>query len=84
MTKAHVEIRISDNGFLLTPKKNVIMIRVLKYLRSDKLKDILMTAIDKTEILRRRFRHCATRSLMILRNYKGKKKRVGKNRFSVW
>ena len=82
MTKAHVEIRISDNGFLLTPKKNVIMVRVLKYLRSDKLKDILMTAIDKTEVLKRRFRHCATRSLMILRNYKGRRKRVGRQQVS--
>lgn len=82
ITKSHVEIGISDNGFLLTPKKNVIMIRVLKYLRSDKLKDILMTAIDKTEVLRRRFRHCATRSLMILRNYKGKRKRVGRQQVS--
>jgi ATP-dependent Lhr-like helicase len=82
MTKAHVEIGVGDNGFLLTPKKNVIMIRVLKYLRSDKLKDILMTAIDKTEVLRRRFRHCATRSLMILRNYKGKRKRVGRQQVS--
>ena len=35
-------------------------------------------AIEKTDILKRRFRHCAARSLMILRNYKGREKSVGK------
>ena len=35
-------------------------------------------AIEKTDVLARRFRHCATRSLMILRNYKGINKTVGK------
>ena len=35
-------------------------------------------AIEKTEVLNRRFRHCAERSLMILKNYKGKKKYVGR------
>jgi len=35
-------------------------------------------AIEKTDILTRRFRHCASRSLMILRSYKGRRKTVGK------
>ena len=39
-------------------------------------------AIDKTEVLKRRFRHCATRSLMILRQYKGRTKRVGRQQVS--
>jgi len=42
------------------------------------LRLILKEAIEKTEVLRRRFRHCAGRSLMILRNYKGREKSVGK------
>ena len=35
-------------------------------------------AIEKTEVFKRRFRHCATRGLMILRNYAGRHKSVGK------
>ena len=43
---------------------------------------VLDLAIDKSEILKRRFRHCAGRSLMILRNYKGQRKRVGRQQVS--
>jgi len=42
------------------------------------LEDILVEAIDKTETLAGRFRHCAGRSLMILRRYKGQEKSVGR------
>ncbi|MBS1266706.1 MAG: hypothetical protein MAG795_00675 [Candidatus Woesearchaeota archaeon] len=42
----------------------------------------MKVAIEKTEVLKRRFRHCATRSLMILKNYKGRKKRVGTQQVS--
>ena len=38
----------------------------------------MRAAIDKTEVLRRRFRHCAARALMILRSYKGHTKHVGR------
>jgi ATP-dependent Lhr-like helicase len=39
-------------------------------------------ALDRTEVLRRRFRHCAARSLMILRPYKERKKTVGRQQVS--
>ena len=39
-------------------------------------------AIDRTEVLKRRFRHCAARALMILRNYRGRIKRVGMQQVS--
>ena len=42
----------------------------------------MKNAIDKTEVLKRRFRHCAVRSLMILRNYAGRTKRVGRQQVS--
>ena len=37
---------------------------------------------EKSEVLKRRFRHCATRALMILREYKGHKSRVGRQQVS--
>ena len=39
-------------------------------------------ALEQTEILKRRFRHCATRALMILRNYKGHTRHVGRQQVS--
>ena len=39
-------------------------------------------AIEQTEILKRRFRHCAARAMMILRSYKGHEKRVGRQQVS--
>ena len=76
-----VLISLSDNGFYLTssdPTKKLQAIQAFNFLTPGNLRDILIRAIDKTEVLTRRFRHCATRSLMILRSYKGKRKSVGK------
>jgi ATP-dependent Lhr-like helicase len=80
--KRDVEIGITDNGFYLASKKNLPASRALSMLESARLDELLNIAIDKTQVLSRRFRHCAGRSLMILRTYKGQKKRVGKQQVS--
>jgi len=72
-----IEIGINDNGFYFSAESLPID-EALKKLRPENLREALEEAIAKTEILKRRFRHCATRSLMILRNYKGRVKTVGK------
>lgn len=72
-----IEIGIRDNGFYLAGEKMNIE-KAIKFINSQNIQEILEEAINKTETLNRRFRHCATRSLMILRNYKGRKKTVGK------
>jgi len=77
-----VEIGINDNGFYISSSKPINALRALQALKSKELRKILEQAIEKTEIFRRRFRHCATRSLMILRQYKGRKKRVGRQQVS--
>ncbi|MBI2549160.1 ATP-dependent helicase [Candidatus Woesearchaeota archaeon] len=77
-----VEVGISDNGFYLTAKKPLKIKEALKILRSSKLDMLMELAIEHTEVLKRRFRHCATRSLMILRTYKGHTKRVGRQQVS--
>ena len=77
-----VEIGISDNGFYITSQKKIMLMRSFKLIKSKDLHKLMEMAIDKTEVLNRRFRHCATRSLMILRNYKGRKKRVGRQQVS--
>lgn len=72
-----IEIGINDNGFYFSAKSLPID-EALRVLKPENLRETLEEAIAKTEILKRRFRHCATRSLMILRNYKGRTKTVGK------
>ena len=76
-----VEIGINDNGFYLAGEAAMEepFQKALKYLINEKsLKEVLDAAIENTDVLARRFRHCATRSLMILRSYKGRSKTVGK------
>jgi ATP-dependent Lhr-like helicase len=77
-----VEIGINDNGFFLASHEPMQIDKALKNVNSKNIKDILEEAVTRTEVFRRRFRHCATRSLMILRNYKGRTKSVGKQQMS--
>ncbi len=74
-----VLISLTDNGFYLSSSRVKFNIeQAMKDLRNSELREILVRAIDRTEVLARRFRHCAARSLMILRNYKGRRKSVGR------
>ena len=72
-----IEVGVSDNGFYLSGE-NMMIKRALENLKEKDMEKILKEAIDRTDILARRFRHCATRALMILRSYKGQRKTVGK------
>jgi ATP-dependent Lhr-like helicase len=76
-----LEIGINDNGFYFAGEK-LNYEEAINFLNTDNLKKILEEAISKTEILKRRFRHCASRSLMILKNYKGRTKTIGKQQMN--
>jgi ATP-dependent helicase Lhr and Lhr-like helicase len=82
LDKRDVEVGINDNGFYLTSSKKMNPIRALSYIHEDKFEILLLSAIDNSEVLKRRFRHAATRSFMILRKYKGKEKNVGRQQVS--
>ncbi|MBU2522663.1 MAG: DEAD/DEAH box helicase [Nanoarchaeota archaeon] len=73
-----IEMGINDNGFFLASTEKMQIEKALRELNSKNIHDILEEAVAKTEVFKRRFRHCATRGLMILRNYKGRHKSVGK------
>jgi len=77
-----VEVGMNDNGFFISGDKKTKAILALKLLKPDKLRMVLDAAIANSEVFKRRFRHCATRSLMILRNYRGQQKRVGRQQVS--
>jgi len=82
MQHRDVEMGINDNGFYLASEKPIQALRAFKLLKSEELRQVMELAINKTEVLSRRFRHCAARSLMILRQYKGRVKRVGRQQVS--
>ena len=73
-----VEMGITDNGFYIASDKKISVMKAFKLLKSEEIHKVMDMAIDRTEVLTRRFRHCATRALMILRNYKGRTKHVGR------
>ncbi|HIH05200.1 TPA: ATP-dependent helicase [Candidatus Woesearchaeota archaeon] len=77
-----VEIGITDNGFYIASERPANVMHAFRLLKSAELPKVLDNAIDQSEVLKRRFRHCATRSLMILRNYMGREKRVGRQQVS--
>jgi ATP-dependent Lhr-like helicase len=56
---------------------------VVKLLKSENLREVLRKALRQTELIKRRFRHCATRSLMILRNYKGYEIKVARQQLNA-
>jgi ATP-dependent Lhr-like helicase len=72
-----VEMGINDNGFYFAGESLNIE-KAIKELYPENLRTLLEEAIGHTDILTRRFRHCASRSLMILKNYKGISRSVGK------
>jgi ATP-dependent Lhr-like helicase len=72
---------------IATLKKRIKKVRVdpkeiVELVKSEELEEILRKALRRTELIKRRFRHCATRALMILRNYKGHEIRVARQQLS--
>lgn len=84
MTGKDIEINITDNGFyLLVPRtRNLQVSRAFKMLKEENIREVMKHALDKTEVLGRRFRHCAARSLMILRQYRGRSKSVSRQQLN--
>ena len=77
-----VEIGINDNGFYVAHDKSINAMQAFNLVKSKELRKILEMAIEHTEVLKRRFRHCAARAMMILRSYMGHQKRVGRQQVS--
>jgi|TARA_B100000959_G_scaffold146779_1_gene154105 ATP-dependent Lhr-like helicase len=67
-----VRISLSDDAFLLTFPTRLAIEGIADRLMPQSLEPLLRKAITNTEIFAQRFRHCANRSFMVLRNYKGR------------
>ncbi|MEM1509478.1 MAG: ATP-dependent helicase [Thermofilaceae archaeon] len=67
----NVGVAVHDNGFAIIYPPGVKPPVTLSNIKGNEVEDLLKKSITNTELIRRRFRHVATRALMILRNYKG-------------
>ena len=75
---SNIGMVVDDHGFVLKcPRRPFDLRNIIDRLVESDLRKILKDAVRKTELMKRRFRHVAGRSLMILRNYKGRSKTVG-------
>ena len=86
MLDEDIGIMISDNGFMLVfdekPRLDEDSLNeIMKEMTSGSILPILKANVKNTELMKRRFRHAAGRSFMILRNYKGWK--IGVSRQQV-
>ncbi|MBU0661862.1 ATP-dependent helicase [Candidatus Micrarchaeota archaeon] len=82
MMHRDIEMTMNDNGFVLSSSHKMPLDKAFTAVKSSELRKVIEMAIDRTEVLSRRFRHCAVRALMILRNYRGKNKSAGRQQMS--
>ncbi len=78
-----IGVMVNDNGFMFVfdekPEIDEKMIHdIISSLSRGSLVPLMKRNVRKTEMMKRRFRHAAARSFMILRNYKGFKIGVGR------
>lgn len=83
-TNANVQVAVADNGFSLSMPLNrkVDLAGVLRDLTPEEVEADLRAALDGTDLLKRYFRINATRSLMILKRYKGYEKSAAQQQVS--
>jgi ATP-dependent Lhr-like helicase len=75
LLRSTVRISLTDDNFMITfPKfpKSMLLKDIEHLVTAKTLKQSLKAALGNTELFKQRFRHCAVRSFMILRNYKGR------------
>ena len=87
MLDMDIGIMVNDNGFVLIPEEPVKLKEkdlkeIVEDIRNVGLPQIIRSNIAGTELMKRKFRHVAARSFMILRNYKGHKISVKKQQFN--
>ena len=80
MISSNVGVIVSDNGYAIQipVKAKPDIDQLIRELANCDLERLLRNNIRRTEMMKRRFRHCAARSFLVLRNYKGYKISVSK------
>jgi len=82
--KCNVRISVNDYGFALILPKNRKIKRadIVELFNLDIVKNV-KESIERSEVLRRRFRHVATRGFMILRRYLNRRISVDRQQFNA-
>jgi len=82
---ANVQVAVADNGFTLSMPLNrkVDIERIVGAIDPADVRSNLRTSLDGTDLLQRYFRINATRSLMILKRYKGYEKSASEQQVSA-
>ncbi|MGC9191333.1 MAG: ATP-dependent helicase [Conexivisphaera sp.] len=80
MIGSNVPVLSRDSGFaiVLPGRAGDRVEEVLRSVSSRGLRNLLVEAVRHTEMANMRFRHCATRSLMILRSYRGRETSISR------
>ncbi|MEM4367196.1 MAG: ATP-dependent helicase [Candidatus Anstonellales archaeon] len=71
--KCNIALSVLDHGFVLTLPKGIILSKedISSSLYPDFFESDVRSSIKNSEVLKRRFRHVALRSFLVLRSYKG-------------
>ena len=72
LTGANVSVTITDDNFMIGTTHKIDINQVPSMLNTVDLEPVLRKAVKDSEIFKLRFRHTASRSFMILRNYMGR------------
>ena len=82
---ANVQVAVADNGFTLSvPLNRKVDIQcIVENIDAEEVRPDLRTSLDGTDLLKRYFRINATRSLMILKRYKGYEKSASEQQVSA-
>jgi len=87
LTNNDISISISDNGFVIIFDEKPdfdqkLLDQIMDELTSSSIAPLLKRNIKNTELMRRKFRHVAARSFMVLKNYRGYKMSVNRQQVS--
>lgn len=82
---SNVTLSVSDHGFFLSVplSKKLDVVAYLAGLDEGRARELLRASLAESQLLKRMFRINATRSLMILRNYKGHQKSARRQQVSA-
>lgn len=67
----NTRITVTDDGFMLSYEQKIDLKQIPSMINSANFEDLVKRSVANTEVFKQRFRHCASRSMMVLRRYKG-------------
>lgn len=76
----------SDQGIVFSNREKLPLLQAIGLIQEKDVLGLMQRAAEESEIFVRRFRHCCQRGLLILRQYRGQHKSVGKQQVAarIW